>query len=473
MKSIQNAYLAYRVSKFVLACGTATLLFTIGSSMFEGAVISIVMGVALAVIGLIAFDGGFDYLEDVGRIQNGQDAAKGITLTKPQKTLYYALGIGGVVGSIFVSIIASEMFADAVTTDKSHVVYEMEKTAIMADKTYNTQLKAAQQALVAAKRELSEAKANQTTARQRAIDAIGGDFARLMRSGNEWVRTAPQMARQRRQVERAEQAAQKKVEQAEAAVTEAQKTVNKLLTEGQKETAASIAPVLEAQKKVIETWQKKLKSYRNLFIRFDLLFGVLAIALHFFLRQAKALPDERTILELIVKMVKLIGDAFVQVLSIGVDNAEKAIEGKVGIVAHPIQEFSFRTNLGQKPDKFRTNAEKKQDNFRTNQEVSDLSDLSIPEPDNLRTISGQTLDNFRTNPGQFQDSFRTNAGQSQDKARTNTGQKKRTKVSLNKQRLSSLSDAERRRYIRYKNRLLHGKLGPRAKKWFESINEGQ
>jgi hypothetical protein len=39
--------------------------------------------------------------------------------------------------------------------------------------------------------------------------------------------------------------------------------------------------------------------------------------------------------------------------------------------------------------------------------------------------------------------------------------------------LSGLSKAERERYVRYKNRLVNGKLGPKAKEWFDQVSKNR
>lgn len=332
MKSIKTARMSYSAAKFVLAIGTAILAFTIGAGMVENQIISVFLGLFIAAVALAIFDGGFDYLEDVGRAENGQDAP----MQKPARILYYVLGISGVIGSMFLSIMAAGMFAGAVTDDRSGIVDQMQKTATQADATYSLQLKTANANLADAKKRLADAQQTASVARQTAIDAIGGDFARQMNAGNAWVRTAPETAGMRRKVAKAEQAAAKIVQSAQADVAQAQKTVDELLRTGKTASVASIAPVLQAQQQVLDVWVSNIHTAKNLFIRADIIAGVFALIFYLFLRISRALPDDKTIIEQLFRVMSLTADAFVFALDKSVSAAEDAVGGRMNIVAHPL-----------------------------------------------------------------------------------------------------------------------------------------
>jgi hypothetical protein len=353
MKSIKSALLAYSSAKFILAIGTFAFLFIVGYGFvtinetnglmaFITMFLAMMSGCFVGLVGLFIFDGGFDHLEDVGRDANGQDAEKAkalgieyVPMSKQERVMSYLLGTGGVIGSTVISIVAASAFAFSVTTDQSGIAKDMQSTQSDADKTYNKELAIAQAAVADAKEALNAANATSATATQDAIAAIGGDFAARKRRNDEWVEVAAVYSKQRKQVREAQQAAREAAQQAQQDYASATATLNDVLRNGKNRATAGVAPVLQAQQFVLETWMKKVSNLRSLVVRTDLVAGFFSLVFYFFLRIKRALPDEPTILEQLMRLARLTSNATVYALDVTVTSAERALEGKVGIVAHP------------------------------------------------------------------------------------------------------------------------------------------
>ncbi len=353
MKSIKSALLAYSSAKFILAIGTFAFLFIVGYGfvtinetnglmVFITMLLAMMSGCFVGLVGLFIFDGGFDHLEDVGRDANGQEAEKAkalgieyVPMSKQERVMSYLLGTGGVIGSTVISIVAASVFAFSVTTDQSGIAKDMQATQLDADNTYNKELAIAQQAVAEAKEAMNTANATSATATQDAISAIGGDFAARKRRNDEWVEVAAVYSEQRKQVREAQQAAREAAQQAQQDYAAASATLNDVLRNGKNRATAGVAPVLQAQQFVLETWMKKVSNLRSLVVRTDLVAGFFSLVFYFFLRIKRALPDEPTILEQLMRLARLTSNATVYALDVTVTSAERALEGKIGIVAHP------------------------------------------------------------------------------------------------------------------------------------------
>jgi len=334
MKSIQNALVAYSASKFILACGTAVMLFSVGNSFFPGLPdwLSALIGIAVAFLGVAALDGGWDYLEDLGRAANGQDS---VSLTKTQKGIFLTLGLLGVVGSILVSILAAPVLSGAVVEDKSGIAAEMDATKEKGDGAFLKLSEQAERNVSRAEKALQAAQSELAGAEMAAVNEIGGDFARNWKNGNAWVRTAPETSGYRKRIKEAKAAAQKRVDAAQEAKAQAEAAFTDVLTKGFTASSATTSVVLEGQTVVLDNWKTSLSRTANFFVRVDLFAGVLASLICFLLYKTKQLPNDRTVLELTVKIVRLTGEAFVYALGAGVDAAETSMKGH-GIVAHPL-----------------------------------------------------------------------------------------------------------------------------------------
>jgi hypothetical protein len=353
MKSIKSALLAYSSAKFILAIGTFAFLFIVGYGFvtinqtswvltFLTSFLALMCGFGLGMVGLFIFDGGFDHLEDVGRDANGQESEKAKALgvqyshmSKQERVMSYVLGTAGVIGSTVISIVAAGVFAFSVTDDKSSVSKDMQSTQADADKTYNTELSIAQAAVARAQSQLDAATAKRETATQDAIAAIGGDFAARKRRSDEWVEVAAVYSKSRAEVRKAQENADAAKAQAEAQLAQTSATLNDVLRNGKNRATAGVAPVLQAQQFVLETWMKKVSNLRSLVVRTDLVAGFFSLVFYFFLRIKRALPDEPTILGQLMRLARLTSNATVYALDVTVTSAERALEGKVGIVAHP------------------------------------------------------------------------------------------------------------------------------------------
>lgn len=339
MKSILSAQVAYRLMKFVLAAGTAALSGSVAYQAINGPEVIRIIGAAVAVVVLvIALDGGFDYLEDLGRAMNGQDDHKPPTqrVHPSQYKIYMVLGCVGVAGSIFLSLLSAGLLSRVVVDDKSGIVEQMESTKEKGDATYMKILAAADEAVWRAEKALKAAEAKRDAAGRNEVAAIGGEFARLWNSGNAWVRNAPETAANRRRVSKAIAAAQKDVDAANAALASANAAYTQVLTTGKQSADAGMEPILQGQKQVLDNWLKSLSLVKNGFMMTDILAGIGALLLIWLLFKAKALPDEPTLIEQGTRLVRLVGDAFVYAISVGVTAAEKSIEGKINFVAHPL-----------------------------------------------------------------------------------------------------------------------------------------
>lgn len=339
MKSIMSAQVAYRLTKFVLAAGTAALSGSVAYQAVEGPEIIRILAAAVAIVVLvISLDGGFDYLEDLGRAKNGQDAHKPASerVQPSQYKIYLVLGSVGVAGSIFLSLLSAGLLSRVVVDDKSGIVQQMEQTKAQSDATYLKTLASAERAVSSAEKVLKAAEAKRDAAGKNEVAAIGGEFARLWNSGNEWVRTAPEMAASRRRVSKAVAAAQKGVDAANAALASANAAYTQVLTTGKQTADAGAAEIIEGQKLVLENWLKSLDLVKNGFMVTDLLAGIASLLLIWLLFKTNALPDEPTIIEQGTRLVRLIGDAFVYALAVGVTAAEKSIQGKMNFVSHPL-----------------------------------------------------------------------------------------------------------------------------------------
>lgn len=339
MKSILSAQVAYRLMKFVLAAGTAALSGSVAYQAIGGHEVIRIIGAAVAVVVLvIALDGGFDYLEDLGRAMNGQDDHKPATqrVQPSQYRIYMVLGGVGVAGSIFLSLLSAGLLSRVVVDDKSGIVQQMEQTKAQSDATYLKTLASAERAVSSAEKVLKAAEAKRDAAGKNEVAAIGGEFARLWNSGNAWVRNAPETAANRRRVTKAIAAAQKDVDAANAALASANAAYTQVLTTGKQSADAGTAEIMQGQKVVLDNWVKSLSLVKNSFMLTDILAGVAALLLGWLLYKSNALPDEPTLIEQGTRLVRLVGDAFVYAIAVGVTAAEKSIEGKMNFVSHPL-----------------------------------------------------------------------------------------------------------------------------------------
>lgn len=339
MKSIMSAQVAYRLMKFVLAAGTAALSGSVAYQSINGPEWLRILGAMAAIIVLvIGLDGGFDYLEDLGRAKNGQDDHKppGERVQPSQYRIYMVLGCVGVAGSIFLSLLSAGLLSRVVVDDKSGIVQQMEQTKDKGDATYMKILAAADEAVWRAEKALKAAEARRDAAGKNEVSAIGGEFARLWNSGNAWVRNAPETAANRRRVSKAIAAAQKDVDVANEALASANAAYTQVLTTGKQSADAGTAEIIQGQKVVLDNWIRSLSLVKNGFMMTDILAGIGSLLCFWLLYKAKALPDEPTLIEQGTRLVRLVGDAFVYAISIGVTAAEKSIEGKINFVAHPL-----------------------------------------------------------------------------------------------------------------------------------------
>jgi hypothetical protein len=339
MKSIMSAQVAYRLMKFVLAAGTAALSGSVAYQSINGPEWLRILGAMAAIIVLvIGLDGGFDYLEDLGRAKNGQDDHKppGERVQPSQYRIYMVLGCVGVAGSIFLSLLSAGLLSRVVVDDKSGIVQQMEQTKDKGDATYMKILAAADEAVWRAEKALKAAEARRDAAGKNEVSAIGGEFARLWNSGNAWVRNAPETAANRRRVSKAIAAAQKAVEVANEALASANAAYTQVLTTGKQSADAGTSEIIQGQKVVLDNWIRSLSLVKNGFMMTDILAGIGSLLCFWLLYKAKALPDEPTLIEQGTRLVRLVGDAFVYAISIGVTAAEKSIEGKINFVAHPL-----------------------------------------------------------------------------------------------------------------------------------------
>ncbi len=339
MKSIMSAQVAYRLMKFVLASGTAALAGSVAYQSINGPEWLRILGAMAAIIVLvIGLDGGFDYLEDLGRAKNGQDDHKppGERVQPSQYRIYFILGSSGVAGSIFLSLLSAGLLSRVVVDDKSGIVEQMEQTKEKGDATYMKILASAERAVGSAEKVLKAAEAKRDAAGKNEIAAIGGEFARLWNSGNAWVRNAPETAANRRRVTKAIVAAQKDVDAANAALASANAAYTQVLTTGKQSADAGTAEIIQGQGKVLDNWLTSLKLVKNAFMITDILAGAFAIAFGWLLYKSNALPDEPTFIEQGTRLVRLVGDAFVYAIAVGVTAAENSIQGKMNFVAHPL-----------------------------------------------------------------------------------------------------------------------------------------
>lgn len=333
MKSIQNARLAYSAGKFVLAIGTVVVLLNVAVSLvpdwspiLQGCVALFVVAVLLPLL-----DGAWDYLEDALRSMNGQSP----TIAKSTLVLYFVLGFLGISGSMFLSIISAQIISDAVVTDQSGQAREIENAKAQGDASYLKLVASAERAIASAEKQVQIAQENEGKAEKQAVAAIGGDFARLWNSGNAWVRTAPETSANRRKVQKAIQAAQAKTAQAQQSLSQAQATYSDVLTTGRAESSTATAAVVQAHTVVLNKWLSDLKNSTWFIIRIDIAAGVLSLLLLFLLYRAKEIPDDRTLMEVFTKAVRLSSDAIVYALGVGVDAAERGAKN-AGLVAHPL-----------------------------------------------------------------------------------------------------------------------------------------
>jgi hypothetical protein len=478
MKSIQNALVAYSASKFILACGTAVMLFSVGNSFFPGLPdwLSTLIGIAVAFLGVAALDGGWDYLEDLGRADNGQD---NVTLTKAQKGIFLSLGLLGVIGSILVSILAAPVLSGAVVEDKSGIASEMDATKEKGDGAYLKVSAQAEQNVARAEKALQAAQSELAGAEMAAVNEIGGSFAKDWKNGNHWVRTDPSTAGYRKRIKEAKAAAQKRVDSAQKAKELAEAAYADVLTTGFTASTATTSVVLEGQGVVLDNWKTSLSRTANFFVRVDLFAGLLASLICFLLYKTKQLPNERTVLELTVKIVKLTGEAFVYALGAGVDAAETSMKGH-GIVAHPLPGMPVPAGLPAAP----LLPESAPPVILSLAEGKELERLLLVElgksiaanDDVLSERIRAELDKLARKMDAFVQSSAGQCGQTGAcGTKTNRTKNVRHRAGQTGQKssahLSWLSATERARYVRYKNRLIKGKLGPKAKAWFDSVSK--
>jgi len=333
MKSIQNAKLAYSAGKFVLALGTIVVLFNVASGLVPTwpPLAQAFIGILIVAILLPLLDGAWDYIEDALRSLNGQERpmSKGLIIT------YFVLGGLGVAGSMFLSIISASMISDVVVDDRSEVAEKIGTAQAQGDAAYLKLVSAAERSVQRAESALTQAQAAEAQAEKKAIAAIGGDFAKQWNAGNAWVRTAPETARSRSKVEKARKAAATNTAQAGAALASAQAAYNDVITNGRTQAQAGTQAVVAAHNVVLSKWIDDLKMTTGFFVRIDIAAGVLSMLILFLLFKAKQIPDDRTLMEVFTKAVRLTSDATVYALGVGVDAAENSMKG-AGIVAHPL-----------------------------------------------------------------------------------------------------------------------------------------
>ncbi len=332
MKSIQNALLAYSAGKFILAIGTVVVLFNVATGLVPTwpPIAQVCVGFFIIAILLPMLDGSWDYIEDALRSKNGQAPP----MQRSTLHLFFALGTLGIGGSIFLSILSAPMISDVVVDDKSEVAAEMEGAKAQGDAAYLQLLASAERNVRRAEKQLQTAQDNEGKAEKQAVAAIGGEFARLWMSGNAWVRTAPETSASRRRITKAIQAAQAKTADAQNALAQAQAAYNDVTTTGRAESSTATAAVVQAHTVVLNKWLDDLRTTTGFFFRIDIAAGVFCILLLFLLYKAKAIPDDRTLMEVFTKAIRLTADAFVYALGVSVDAAERQAKN-AGFVAHP------------------------------------------------------------------------------------------------------------------------------------------
>lgn len=340
MKSINNALLAYSAGKLVLAIGTIVVLFNAASGIVPHwpPVAQAFLGFLITCILLPLLDGSWDYLEDVLRSMNGQSAS----MPKATRVLFFTLGGLGVAGSMFLSIIAAQMLSSAVVGDKSQAATEIETAKAQGDANYLQLVQTAERNVKQAQQTVAQLQAAEAQAEKNAVASIGGDFAKQWNAGNAWVRSAPEVASQRRKISKAVQAAQAQTAKAQTTLAEAQAAYNDILTTGRAEASTATAAVVNAHTVVLNKWLSDLRNTTGFFIRIDIAAGVLCVLLLFMLFKAKAIPDDRTLMEVFTKAVRLAGDAVVYALGVSVDAAERGAKN-IGFAAHPLPGASVPT----------------------------------------------------------------------------------------------------------------------------------
>lgn len=337
MKSIQNALLAYSAGKTILAAGTFVVLFNVATGLVptwpplaQGFVAILIICILLPLL-----DGAWDYIEDALRSMNGQSPA----LPKSTRTMFFVLGFLGVAGSMFLSILSASMISDVVVDDKSGIAAEMEGAKAQGDAAYLQLLASAERNVRRAEKQLQAAQENESKAEKQAVSAIGGEFARLWMSGNAWVKSAPETSANRRKVQKAVQAAQDKTADAQKALAQAQAAYNDVTTTGRAENMKATEDIIKAHDIVLKKWLDELRTTTVFFIRVDLVAGTACLFLLFTLFKVKAIPDDRTLMEVFTKAIRLTADAFVYALGVSVDAAERQAKN-AGFVAHPLPGIS-------------------------------------------------------------------------------------------------------------------------------------
>lgn len=254
-KSTLTATLSsYTISKAALLAGTGFEAYTQFTALFGGGYGLIPIIFFSGLICLLFDRTAFVYLQDYAGHITGQNP-----LPKIAAGLSLVVGLAAFAGTVGFSLMSVPIIADAATVDKSDTYKDMQAVNQTAMQSQNGKIAAIDAEIQRLSQKVDKYATLAASARNREINAIGGEFAKLWQSGNTWVKSAPAYKRQRDQVNKAEAEAKSRLTDAENQLAAATEAKRHLLTT----TDANTTAIIQAATISVNTWQNRRANMRT------------------------------------------------------------------------------------------------------------------------------------------------------------------------------------------------------------------
>jgi hypothetical protein len=381
-------YSSYTISKAALLAGTGFEAYTQFSAMF-GQGIGLVPTIFFTGLVCLLFDRtAFVFLEDFAA-----HITKQSPLPKIAAALSLIVGLLAYAGTVGFSLMAVPIIADATTADKSDTYKDMQTTNQSAIDAQNAKITAIDSEISRLSAKVDEYTAQAQTARQREINAIGGEFAKLWQSGNTWVKSAPQYKRQRARIEQAQAEANARLKDAETQLSAATETKRQLLTT----TDANSAAIIQAATISVNTWQQRRTNIRAVTLYLTTGAAIVSILSLSILAAYKRIPQSRDLSSAIGDtydgLFKLTTEAIHSLNAIFRLIPERAQEQRAE-TSIPFEVIVPRSEPAYRPDKDEIRKlRKKISEYRRRQEKGELGEIGLDSLQRMEAALNQSKAN--------------------------------------------------------------------------------
>lgn len=283
--STLNATLSsYTISKAALLCGTGFEAFTQFNAMFGGGHGLIPTLFFSGLICLLFDRTAFVFLEDFAGHIAGQNK-----LRKSTAAISLLVGTLAYAGTVGFSLMAVPIIADATTTDKSDTHLQMKAATDAATDATAFKVSALDAEIARAEELVNQAQAEASSAKAKAVNAIGGEFARLYNTGNSWVRTAPNFAKQRKVIAEAQSKADANLQEAKLQLSKLTESKRQLISTPDANTSA----IIEAASVSVATWQERRTNMRTVTLYVTIGASLVSLLSLLILASYQRIPESR------------------------------------------------------------------------------------------------------------------------------------------------------------------------------------